>query len=236
LALDGWHSWPFRRRATASAVRDLGADVVGLQEVYGFQRRWLMRQLPDDDSYGLGRNDGRRGESCPVLIKRASARLLDANTRWYGEESSRPGTRLPDSGFPRVATIIRLQLALETDAEIVIVNTHLDEANAANRVRSLEQLLEWLDLDVPHVVMGDLNAPAGDEALTRLEGAGLRSALPVGAGGTTHNFTGRLDGPQIDHIFVTEHWDVVAARIVNDITARPLPSDHWPIVADLRLR
>jgi hypothetical protein len=35
---------------------------------------------------------------------------------------------------------------------------------------------------------------------------------------------------------VTEHWDVVAARIVNDITARPLPSDHWPIVADLRLR
>src|SRR4051812_32237108 len=90
-ALDGRHSWPFRRSAVAETISGLGADVVGLQEAYGFQARWLARRLPGFDVHGQGRNDGNRGERCAVLTRRASLDVRRTWTRWYGDSPDRPG-------------------------------------------------------------------------------------------------------------------------------------------------
>lgn len=232
-ALDGRHWWPLRRRATALAVAGLEADVVALQEVSRWQLRWLRRHL--SGTVGLGRPRGRLGgEQVPLLV-RSSTRLqvLGHRTRWFGATPDRPGTRLAGARRPRIATIARLAV---DGVEVEVASTHLDERSAALRQASLEQLVGWLDPAVPRILLGDLNADPGAPALTPLVGAGLRSALPMDAGGTEHGFTGRTDGRQIDHVFVSEGIAVLAAEVRHPRPGGRLPSDHWPVVADLRVR
>ncbi len=232
-ALDGRHSWPLRRRATAAAIAALHADVVGLQEVYWFQRRWLAERLPDYRAHGRGRDGGRRGEACPVLVRRATASVLGLETRWYGWPEDRPAQPLPGATARRIATLARIGVA-GIDGTVLVVSTHLDERIEANRVRSAEQLATWLDLRGPVVVLGDLNAPPGSATLEVLEGAGLRDALGPSAGGTAHSFTGVARGPRIDHVLVSAGVEVVGAGVAGPREGR-LPSDHWPVWAEVRL-
>lgn len=234
LAPDGRHLWWRRRRAAAAVLADLDADVVGLQEAFVFQGRWLHRHLPDHVLVGEGRRGGWRGEHNAVLVRRSAFTVVDATTRWYGDRPDRPGTRLPGASFPRIATIVRLA-PTGGGPEVTVANTHLDEHLDANRLAAADQLVGWLG-DGPTVVLGDLNAGPDSAPLERLRAAGLVDALPADAGGTSHDFTGRTDGRRIDHVLVSAHWEVTAARVVTDRPGGRLPSDHWPVVAELRLR
>ena len=93
-AFDGRHSWPLRAAACAQAVAALDADVVALQEVYGFQLRGLLRRLHGYAATGAPRDDGRRrGERCSVLYRTASLELISSETRWYADTPQRPGAR-----------------------------------------------------------------------------------------------------------------------------------------------
>jgi endonuclease/exonuclease/phosphatase family metal-dependent hydrolase len=233
-AWDGRNSWPCRRRATAAAIAGLDADVVGLQEVFAFQQRSLLRQLDGYAAVGRARDDGRRGERTPLLLREASVRAISHVTRWYGDDPDRPGTRLPEARFPRIATLAEIEVR-PSGARAQVVCTHLDAASAANREAAAEQLAGWLDPALPHIVVGDLNAGPGAAALAPLLAAGLSQALPADAGGTNHDFTGRTDGQRIDHILVSAGIEVLDARIDHARPGGRLPSDHWPVVADLRL-
>ena len=231
MARDGWNSWPFRARATAAVLRGLDADVVGLQEVYGFQARSLRRRLRGHGIVGEGRSASRRNERCSVLWRRSAVTLVDVDTRWFGPDPHRPGTTLPDASHPRIATIATLQ-PVDGGAPFTFVNTHLDQRHPANRMTAVDQIVGWLD-DGPTIVVGDLNARPDSEVLGRLEAAGLRTVLGPDAPGTAHNFTGRTDGPRIDHILVSAHWTVTDAEVDTTRPGGRLPSDHWPVVADL---
>lgn len=233
VAFDGCNSWPFRRKATADMVRGLDADVVGLQEAYGFQARGLRRRLEDYGLTGDGRSARRRGERCTVLFRRAALELTASETRWYGDEPTRPGMRLPKASFPRVATIATFR-PIDGGPPFTFVNTHLDEHHEANRLTAVAQLLGWLD-DGPSVVLGDLNAEPDSPVLAALDAGGLRTVLSPDAPGTNHDFTGRTDGRRIDHILVSSHWEIGPAQVVTGRPRGRLPSDHWPVVADLML-
>ena len=229
-ALDGWNSWPFRKRSTLAAIRALDADVVGLQEVFPFQRQWLAHRLRGYDALGEFREGGKRGEGTPLLVRRAAVEHADGWTRWFGGVR---GARFPGASFPRIATS-----ALVTDREsgnrVRVTNLHLDERSPGNRQSSVEELVAWLDDDVAHVVLGDFNATVEDPIFEVLARHGLRHALPRGSGGTAHDFEGHTRGRRIDHIMVSASVEVRGASVVTS-TGRRLPSDHWPVVADLVL-
>jgi endonuclease/exonuclease/phosphatase family metal-dependent hydrolase len=233
-ALDGRNSWPCRRRAAAAAVAGLDADVVGLQEVFAFQQRSLLRRLDGYVAVGRGRDDGRRGERTPLLLREATVRAVAHATRWYGDDPDRPGTRLPGARFPRIATLATVEVRA-TGALAQVVCTHLDASRRDARRAAAEQLAGWLDPSLPRVVVGDLNARPDAPELAPLLAVGLRHALPPAAGGTNHDFTGRTDGQRIDHILVSEEVEVLAAEVAHPRPGGRLPSDHWPVVADLVL-
>jgi len=233
LARDGWNSWPFRRKATAAALRGLEADVVGLQEACGFQVRSLQDRSPGYGLTGSGRSPRRCGERCSVAFQRGDLTLVSSETRWYGPTPTKPGTTLPDASFPRIATIVRLRQT-GGGPQFTVVNTHLDEHHERNRVAAAEQLLTWLD-GGPTVVVGDLNAVPDSAVVAALLAGGLTDAVPADAPGTNHGFTGRTDGRRIDHILVSHHWTVDGARVDTTRPGSRLTSDHWPVVADLTL-
>ena len=230
-ALDGRNSWPFRRAATVDTIRQLDADVLGLQEVHGFQLRLLRRRLPDFCLVGEGRSARGRNERCPLVVRRAILDVVEWRTRWYGEER---GGRLAGATFPRIATVARLRHR-STGVELDVVNTHLDEHSPENRERSAAELTSWLSAARPTVVVGDFNSAEDDVPLAILRESGLLPVLATGAPGTSHGFSGRVDGPRIDHILVSGHWQAGHAEVMTSSAAR-LSSDHWPVVATLRIR
>ena len=61
-AFDGWNSWPLRRRSTLATIKALDADVLGLQESFRFQYRWIRKRLPPSESWWDGRGASGRGE------------------------------------------------------------------------------------------------------------------------------------------------------------------------------
>jgi endonuclease/exonuclease/phosphatase family metal-dependent hydrolase len=222
-----------RRGAAAATLSLLDADVIGLQEAYGFQLRALLRVVPGYRSVGGGRNGGGRGERCPLLNRRGRFRVLEHQTSWYGPEGplSVPH-RLVGASAARIATI-----ATYADGwngrTFRVVNTHLDEHRPELRAHSAAQLAGWVDR-TPTVVLGDLNTVDDVAVFGPLLAAGLRPALPVDAPGTAHGY--RLDGsgPRLDHILVTGHFEVLDASVVDHRPTGRYASDHWPVRATLR--
>jgi endonuclease/exonuclease/phosphatase family metal-dependent hydrolase len=232
---DGLNAWPLRRHRLAEELRALDADVIGVQEAYVWQLEYLREHLAGFAYVGRGRRDGgRQGEHCAIL---ASARfeLRHEATMWFGAQPHVPGSKLPGSAHPRIATFARLR-DRSLDMAFEVVNLHLDHRSQANRERSIAQLVDHLHEPVPRVVLGDFNAGPTNPVLDSMAAAGYTSALPSDAGATAHGYRGAVDGPQIDHILVSRHWRVLDARVVRStLGQRRHVSDHWPIVADLRL-
>ena len=234
-AIDGCRSWPFRKRAVLRVIESLDADVLGLQEVYAFQLRWLRRRLPAYAVVWDGRGGGGRGEGCPVFVRRELGPIAAHQTLWFGDGPQRAGLRLEGARFPRIVTTCRVTIGA-AGLVVQVSNAHLDERSADRRRRSAEQLIGGLDRSLPQIVVGDLNADPDSEVLAVLHRAGLRSALPAAAGGTVHGFTGRLDGRRLDHVLVDDGFDGVDAEVRTQSEGERLASDHWPVVATLRLR
>jgi endonuclease/exonuclease/phosphatase family metal-dependent hydrolase/membrane-associated phospholipid phosphatase len=236
-AWDKWESWPLRARTAARYARGLGADILGVQEAFGFQVRFLGAALPGYEVVGRGRG-AKGGEWCPLFVRADRFEVLDAATQWFGETPDIAGSRLPSASFPRIATRVRLRVR-DTGQVVEVVNTHFDERHPENRLQSARQVVGWLDPGEAHAVMGDLNATwkAEHELFAVLTDAGLRDAFPAGAehGGTAHDFRGGTRHRRIDHLFLSEHFTVVSATVVADERTRRFPSDHWAVRAVTRL-
>ncbi|PRZ43418.1 endonuclease/exonuclease/phosphatase family metal-dependent hydrolase [Antricoccus suffuscus] len=235
-ARDGLHSWPLRRRGVRELMRTLGYDACGLQEVMNQQREYLAAGLHDDDWYGVGRTDGfHEGEQAPLVVRRAAIDVDDWSTKWLAEDPDSVGSRGWDAKIPRVATVVRGR-HLASGGDVGIINTHFDHRGARAQHESARLIADIVRLDASRrwLVMGDFNVGIGAPALTALREAGLRSALPSSAGGTFHGWSGATDRQRIDHIFIGPGWTVVRSGIRLDRPWGILPSDHWPVFADLR--
>ena len=300
IALDGLDSWPFRRGAAAAALARLDLDLAGLQEVYGFQQRYLLRRLPGYAATGAGRTDGRRrGERCTVLYRRARLALDDSTTRWFSDTPEAAGSTSWGNRLPRIVTLARFT-DRESGRRFGLANCHLEGSPATARHRSAAALVAWLEPGLPWIVLGDLNAEPGDPAVQTLLAAGLRDVFAAGppdvevagprevvagepremvpAGPaepkpeshhradsqpetqpvletdsraritpaapaalalpptTTGGFSGAGRRRRIDYVFVTREWEVGEAAVAAERRHGRLASDHWPVVAALRLR
>ncbi len=245
IAFDGLDSWPFRRRATADAVARLDADLLGLQEVYGFQQRYLLSRLPGYLATGAGRTNGRgRGERCAVLYRSARLALEQTRTRWFSDTPDVPGSTGWGNRLPRVVTLTRFK-DRGSGQSFGFADCHLEGWPAGARHREARALVDWLDPDVPWIVGGDLNAEPDDEAVRTVLAAGLRDVfagtrgdglastqasdrkpLPQGeqeseaenvpAGPTTTGgFSGRGERRRIDYLFVGREWRVLDAMVAG---------------------
>jgi len=266
LAFDWFDSWPLRRRATAELVARLDADLVALQEVYGFQQRYLLGRLSGYQATAVGRTDGRgRGERCAILWRSARLALEHSVTRWFSDTPDVPGSTGWGNRQPRIVTLTRFR-DLVSGASFGFADCHLEGWPPVARHRSADALIGWLDPDLPWIVAGDFNAEPDDAAIATMLAAGMRDALDArpGAGSsaesvdrtcldgksqgllegpsrartvptTTGGFSGRGHRARIDYLFVSREWTVDVAAVVAGRHDRRLPSDHWPVLATLRL-
>jgi endonuclease/exonuclease/phosphatase family metal-dependent hydrolase len=246
---DGPNRWPNRRAWVTAQIEWFRPDIFGLQEVVFSQKQDMIADLPDYRLIGAGRDDGHdAGESSPLGYRIELFDLLGSGTFWLSPTPERPSKGW-DAAFPRVATWVRLRT--KRGGKIILaVNTHWDHIGIEARRQSGLLLARWLAENRrkgDHIILiGDFNSGIGSDGLRALiEGeaaGGLRDSRtasltkPFGPLGTFNNFMLNPEGRDaIDHILVGRDVSVIRhAVIAQNIEGRML-SDHYPVLADLRL-
>ncbi len=234
VSLDAPSFWWLRRRSVRDVLVGLHADVVGLQEVFGFQRRWILGHCPDGERWehgGTARGTRAGGEAAPVLWDGGRFAGGWTTTRWFGDTPHERGSLAAGADAPRVATWV--ELGGGDVPRFRVVNTHLDAHSAEARRGAAEQIVAELATaaPLPTLVMGDFNATLDDDEMAPLVAGGLRSVLPDDAGPTATSFE-REEGRRLDHVLVSPEWDVRSALVWAHASTA---SDHYPVVVDLEL-
>lgn len=210
---------------TATVLRHLGPDIVGLQEVD--HRVARSGGAPQADSLGkLLDMHAAFGAFMPYQGGEYGMAILSRHPI-VGQAS----IRLPTGNEPRIA--LRADVLLPNGDTITVVNVHFDwVANDSFRVAQATFLTTVLDtLSRPYILLGDFNDVPGSRTLALFTSRATEARKP-----SSDRFTFSATRPdkEIDFIFAapSNAWEVGPARVVDEREA----SDHRPVVAGLILR
>ena len=243
---DGENSWPYRREQVVSLVRFFAPDVLGVQESLAHQHAYMKAALPGYAAIGVARQDGSvRGEFVPIFINQDRFSVGESGTFWLSETPDVPSVGW-DAALPRIVTWVRVS-DQRSRKRYLLVNTHWDHRGKTAQIESGKMLRDWLltnlHTDEMPVVVGDLNVHPLSEAYSSIvdgsvlvDSALLGTAARMGPPGTFTGFDPR--NPQeepIDYVLVAPGTEVLRHGVITQHSDGRLPSDHYPVIADIRL-
>jgi endonuclease/exonuclease/phosphatase family metal-dependent hydrolase len=245
--VEGINAWSKRKSLVASMIRFHRAEIVGLQEALKLQLDDLVDLLPDYAWVGVGRDDGAEGgEFSAIFFNRKRFEILNHSTFWLSDTPEKPSKGW-DAAFPRVVTWAKMK-DTQTDRTFYLFNTHLDHRGKQARLQSvvlLKNKVAELAGELPVIITGDFNfRPESEEykIITENSRGDFADAMVVSryehhGSYVTFNDFGRsiVDGNRIDYIFVRNGVGVVQHGILADTFEGRFPSDHMPVVADVRI-
>ena len=258
-ARDYRHAWNLRKHLVIKRVHAFDPDLLVLQECQeGEQEQFIREQLPDYEFIGVRRGDDSRTgrEMAPLLFRKEAFDLLDSGHFWLSKTPERQGSKLLGAVFPRTATWAALRPKGSSDRTLYFFNTHFDYIPLIlpGAAQILRERVAAIASEMPTVITGDFNTPAGGAAhrilTTPYEDAEQDGDAPEFTladvsvngrttsgeqSGTIHKF-GLINRPLIiDWILASNHFSVLDAA-VDDFDDKGLyPSDHFPVTATLAL-
>jgi len=257
-ANDGANHWKNRREMVFDVIRDQHSDVVGLQEALRFQIDEIRKAVPVYGEIGVAREDGRiDGEYSAILYRADRFGIAEAGTFWLSDTPDVAGSSHWGNACVRICTWARL-IENQSGKAFYIFNTHLDHRSQPSREKSavlLAQRIHNRNHKDPVVVTGDFNAGEDNPVITYLKGETVvdgpdgrqektdvlmvdtfRVLHPnVKDVRTGHAFRGTRQGHKIDYVLVPPGAEVLEAMILYDNVDGHYPSDHFPVIARLRL-
>jgi endonuclease/exonuclease/phosphatase family metal-dependent hydrolase len=250
-AKDGENHWTARREMLFDVIRERDADLVGLQEALAFQIDEIVAAVPMYAVVGVGRDDAARaGEYSAILFRKDRLQVAEAGTFWFSDTPSVPGSKSWGNAITRICTWTRF---IDRDGRgFYHFNLHLDHQSQPSRERSadlLKQRIEARGVSKDAVIVtGDFNVGERNPALLTLVGPGpgdgsaslvdtfrVRHPDATTVGTFTGFKFGATDGDKIDYVLVQPGTEVLAADIVRTSRNERYPSDHFPVVARVRL-
>jgi endonuclease/exonuclease/phosphatase family metal-dependent hydrolase len=222
-AEDGPNSWPHRKDAVVQMLREIDADIFGLQEVMDYQLRFILDAMPRYQSVGVGRIDGvSEGEFAPILFRKDRLTVAESGWFWLSETPEIPGSASWNTACERICTWARF-------GDLTAANTHLDHISEEARLEGVRLILRRVSSDRA-VVMGDLNAFPTDEPIQEMVRQGFLDSGSALQGSTFHDW-GATEWGRIDYIFC-KGLGMSPAQIVTKKIGGRYASDHYPVVAD----
>jgi endonuclease/exonuclease/phosphatase family metal-dependent hydrolase len=251
-ANDGTNSWPHRSRLVLETIQTFDPDLLGLQEVLGFQADYLKERLPGYAFHGVGREDGvAKGEFVPLMYKRDRFELSYSGHFWLSETPELPGSKSWDSSLPRMLSWVILRDRHVPDRPFVFANVHFDHRGPQARLESarlIRQRAAEIQDEHPVVLTGDFNTTEDDPPYAVLvRGEGFQNHPFVDTYRAIHperspneasfsSWIGVRQGSRIDWVLHSPEFNTLNSAINYTQEAGRYPSDHYPVEAVLRLR
>jgi endonuclease/exonuclease/phosphatase family metal-dependent hydrolase len=236
---DGENRWEARRDMFIETIRGRDPDLLGTQELFHLQGQYIVEKLPEYKWFGISRRGNQQDEYMGVFYKESRLRLVESGNFWLSETPDKPGSVSWDMSLPRMVTWGLFEIR-GAGRRLYFYNTHLahrreDENARMNSVRLIRERYSRLPKDVPFILGGDFNAPAGGEVYKVLEGdlKEVWATAPhrFGPDGTFGGFKGVTTGARIDWIFYRGLQKVLQAETVTVNENGRYPSDHYPVFA-----
>lgn len=247
---DGADAWEFRREMVADMIGRANPHVLGMQEVMGEQIAYLEAMLPQYRWVGVDRGlNGGTGlsEATPIFYRHDVLVPIESGTFWLGNAPSGPFRgREGGRGGSRIVTWARFH-HIETAEQIWVFNTHLSPRPGQQHLDAVARINEriaTLPAGSSVLVLGDFNAAAGStDTWSSATANGLRDAWDLAAErrGPAQTYGG-FQAPddegmgRIDWILVGGSIDVSLVETVLHSSGGRYPSDHFPVLAALRVR
>lgn len=237
-------TWEERRPHMARQIAFFDPDLLGVQEAQPVMVDYLAEQLPAYDRYGVGRDDGKVGESTTVFWKRDRYELVRTHTFWCSPTPDTPSKGW-DAAYPRTVTQVVLRDREDAGRLLDVRNTHFDHVGVVAREQCAGLVAAMAPVEIDGVraevvLMGDFNTGQNTPPYQRILDTGLRDArslspVDFGPRGTFNAFdiAKDNDGVAIDHVFVGPGWAVERFGVPTDSFGGRVISDHFPIVVDL---
>lgn len=251
-ANDGDNSWPKRQHLVLETIEMFGPDLLGGQEVLGFQAEYLKENLPGYAFHGVGREDGvAKGEYVPVMYRTDRFELIDSGHFWLSETPEEPGSESWDTSLPRMCSWVILRDKEGDGRPFAFANTHFDHRGRQARLESaklIRERAEGIEDEIPVIIVGDFNNGEDDApyaALVKADGAAgtpfvdsYRAIHPerTELEGTMSGWRGNRKGRRIDWIVHSPKFVTLWAAINYTNEDGRYPSDHYPVQAIIRRR
>ena len=243
---DSGNLWEQRREAAANMIRFHQFDVFGVQEALKSQMDDLAGFLPEYAYYGKGRDDGKdKGEHSPVFYRKDKFKLLSKGDFWLSETPDKPGLGWDATCCNRICSWVQLQ-DVKSGRKFFFFNAHFDHQGKIARVESgklIVKKIKEIAGAAPTVFTGDLNGGHESEWYLTLENSDLLSdtytkvKYPYASNSSFNAWGQSVDGYEIiDHVFVTNHFTTSRWGILTDTYHGKFISDHFPILADIKLK
>lgn len=246
--------WEVRRGLAADIIRESGAAIIGVQELLPRMKQDIRQALSGYSIFGQGRLMGKKpknDEHSDIIFKNADVEVTAVRTFWL---SKKPDTvsRAYFAMFPRICTAAEVKLK-KNGRRIRVFNAHLDHICWAARTLGVRLILDTINEynktdPLPTIVMGDFNAHPNSAAVRIIREQlhdyhnvhlqAVYDALGLSAGNTYHGLKGKNNphSSPIDYIFVSDDFEVMDVHIDTESRDGVYPSDHYPVMATLRLK
>jgi endonuclease/exonuclease/phosphatase family metal-dependent hydrolase len=239
LDAEAGNRWPDRLDSVVETIRRERPEILGLQEALKSQLTDLTAALPDYGVVGKPRDVDETAEYVPLFIDVRRFALEENGDFWLSPTPEIAGSRGWDTDVARHCTWAKLR-DHSSDFRFAVFNTHLDVSGAVARFEAAKVIVAIVASPprLPSVVLGDFNAEEDSDPIAVLRAAGFRDTFRDLYPRTTdiqtiHHYAHLSGSKKIDYIMCDGWWRVLEARIIREPAAGRLPSDHFPVTANL---
>lgn len=240
---DTANAWENRKIVISNLLLFNQVDILGIQEGLHHQVEELDSLLQDHSYVGVGRDDGvEAGEFSAIFYNHHKFSVLESGTFWLSETPSVP-SKSWDAALPRICTWAVLKDS-QSNALSFIFNTHFDHVGEVARLESAKLIhskIEGIAKGNPAILMGDFNVEPGTEVYQMLDSSSFRDAMTIsktphfGPNASFNNFDfSKTPERRIDFIFVNDYFSVLRHAILNNHYNQKYPSDHFPVIAEIK--
>ena len=231
-----------RSKIVTAIIQQYLPDSVGVQEATGKWMEILTENLDVYAAVGEHRDEDVNSEYSAIFYLKDKFNLLDSGTMWLSDTPDVKYTKYEESGCTRIATWVVLENK-ETGEVFAHVNTHLDHMSDNARVMQVGVLKTKVDelrqagYDI--VCTGDFNAQPDTTVyseITQVLTDSKTIAENADDGLTAHGYGKNEEGSAgpIDYAFVSANVKVDTYKIIRNTAKNMYPSDHYPVVVDVR--
>ncbi|MEH6772235.1 endonuclease/exonuclease/phosphatase family protein [Maribacter arcticus] len=242
---DTVNNWNDRKEAMVSLLKHYQPGIIGMQEVVHGQLNYLVANLPNFASVGVGREDGKeKGEYSPILYDTELLKSLESATYWLSDTPDKISVGW-DAALERICTYALFE-DLKTKKQFWVFNTHFDHMGVLAREKSaaliVSKIKELNTENLPVVLMGDLNLKPDENPIQFLkkelvDGQSITQKTFYGPTGTFNGFEHERNlTDRIDYIFVQNFAVESYIHIDDRMENNKHISDHLPVFAKLIIK